>query len=315
MWSKEALQELRSSGGHHKSRENNNNNNNKASRFSSGGISSSSSLVLGGGKSSSESHQPSTAFFSKEKDVNSDEQDPLGESDEQDPLGESDEEEEEKEDPVNRCSVIDANTNKSRKVQNLSNLESTICGCNRLVDDMFSVTDSSTASGSETLGNAIEYCFLFIIYLFYIFISLIVDNSSPTSYQPTGTRNYLKKRKSEGISSECSLEYKSSEKISFFDSFGVCLDRRIKIQPILRISYCVLGREHRTSMQSKSSSFQKLVGQTNRFNAYLALPDDPVRARKLSAKDLDVTLIHLVPKCLMSLKIHEPTKVKKARKL
>lgn len=68
-------------------------------------------------------------------------------------------------------------------------------------------------------------------------------------------------------------------------------------------------------MQSESSTFQKLAGQPTRFNAYLALPDDPVRARQWSAKDWDVTLLHLLPKCVMSLKTHESTTVKTERKL
>lgn len=93
--------------------------------------------------------------------------------------------------------------------------------------DVFSVTDSSVASGSQTLGNAIDDCLLFIIYLFYIFLSLIVDNSIPTFDHPMGTRNFLKKRKSEVINSESTLENKSS-----FGSFGVCRERRIRFQPI-----------------------------------------------------------------------------------
>ncbi|XP_046457616.1 uncharacterized protein LOC124204583 isoform X2 [Daphnia pulex] len=134
------------------------------------------------------------------------------------------------------------------------------------VDDKFSVTDSSVASGSQKL-----------------------DNSSSTFDHPMGTRNFLKKRKSEVINSESALiEYKSSGNKSSFDSFGT---------------------QHRTSMQSESSTCQKLAGQPTRFNAYLALPDDPVRARQWSAKDWDVTLLHLLPKCLMSLKIHEPTTI------
>jgi hypothetical protein len=159
-------------------------------------------------------------------------------------------------------------------------------------------------------------CLLFIVYLFYIFLSLIVDNSSSTFDHPMGTRNFLKKRKSEVINSESALiEYKSSGNKSSFDSFGVCRERRIRFQPISWFSFWVLGTEHRTSMQSETSTCQKLAGQPTRFNAYLALPDDPVRARQWSAKDWDVTLLHLLPKCLMSLKIHEPTTVKKERKL
>lgn len=75
------------------------------------------------------------------------------------------------------------------------------------------------------------------------------------------------------------------------------------------MNFSVLETHQTTLLKSKPSSFRNPNEQPTRFNAYMALPDDPVRARQWSAKDWDVTLLNLLPKCIMTLKIHDPTTV------